>query len=149
MSQVTRHASGDVRRYQYQEDLKSSVAKNKRENSMMMQESGFSEPVISVTEVGGKSKIRQIKVTVYTSKGCIFCKEAIEMLREAAGHFSREQLGVEVIESRVDDKPELVESLDIVAVPTILVGKSRVIGLPRLEELESLIHEAMFFPTGL
>ena len=63
----------------------------------MMQESRFGEPVISVTEVGGQSKIRQIKVTVFTSKGCIFCKEAIEMLREAAGRFSREQLGVEVL----------------------------------------------------
>jgi glutaredoxin len=115
----------------------------------MMQERRFSEPAISVTDVGGQSKVRQIRVTVFTSKGCIFCKEAITMLREAAGRFSHEQLGVEVIESRVDEKPELVESLDIVAVPTILVGRTRLIGLPRLEELESLLHEAMFFPTGL
>ena len=96
-----------------------------------------------------RSRRLPITVSVFTSGGCIFCKEALAMVREAARNLTYDQLGVEVIERPVDEKPDLMESLHIVAVPTIQIGRTRVVGLPRYEELENLLHEAVLIPSGL
>jgi len=41
-----------------------------------------------------------------------------------------------------------IESEDIIAVPTIMVGKSRIIGVPKLEDVRELIHGAMLTHHG-
>jgi glutaredoxin len=89
-----------------------------------------------------------ITVSVFTSGGCVFCKEALAMIREVTKNLSYDQLGVEIVELPVDEKPGLAKSLDIFAVPTIQIGRlPRIVGLPRMEELENLMHEAVLTPN--
>ena len=88
-----------------------------------------------------------ITVSVFTSGGCVFCKEALAIVREAARNLSYDKLGIEIVELPVDEKPDLVESLDIMAVPTIQIGRARLVGLPNIEEIESLMHGAILTPN--
>jgi len=88
-----------------------------------------------------------ITVSVFTSGGCVFCKEALAIVREAARNLSYDKLGIEIVELPVDEKPDLVECLDIMAVPTIQIGRARLVGLPNIEEIESLMHGAILTPN--
>ena len=83
---------------------------------------------------------RSIRVTVFTSGTCPFCDIALELVRIVARDMARHERLVTVVEYNVDDDPEIVEALDIVALPTILVGGSKIIGLPNADEVEDLIH---------
>jgi hypothetical protein len=71
------------------------------------------------------------------------------MVRQVSKNLFYDELGVQIVELPVDEKPDLVKSLDIFAVPTIQIGRSRVVGLPRIEELENLMHEAVLTPNGV
>jgi hypothetical protein len=68
-------------------------------------------------------------------------------VREAARNLSYDKLGIEIVELPVDEKPDLVECLDIMAVPTIQIGRARLVGLPNIEEIESLMHGAILTPN--
>ncbi|UCE11198.1 MAG: hypothetical protein JSW61_04475 [Candidatus Thorarchaeota archaeon] len=85
----------------------------------------------------------KVTVTVFTSKTCAFCSKALELAREVASDISCYEGPVEVVESRIDERPELVEQLEILALPTILVGQSRLIGLPNQGDIEELVHMSM------
>jgi len=63
-------------------------------------------------------------------------KEATRDLRYGADIF-------EVVESRIETHLDRIESEGIIAVPTIMVGKSRIIGIPKLEDVRDLIHGAI------
>ncbi len=56
---------------------------------------------------------------------------------------------VDVVETDIEEEPELTENLEILAVPTILVARARVIGLPRPEDIEQLIHQEMLALAGM
>ncbi len=89
------------------------------------------------------SESESLKVNVFTSSTCAFCIEALDAAREAAEKFTLLEIPVEVIETSVEDHPEIIEALNAIALPMILIGNSRIIGLPRSEDIESLIHQMM------
>ncbi|MFX1485475.1 MAG: thioredoxin family protein [Promethearchaeota archaeon] len=84
-----------------------------------------------------------LKVKVFTSSNCTFCNEALDAAYEVAEKFNHLQLPVEVIETPVEERPEIIEHFNAIALPMIVVGKSRIIGLPRNEDIENLIHQMM------
>lgn len=84
-----------------------------------------------------------IKITVFTSEHCGFCDHALELVKEATRDLSYGSDIFEVVESRIEHHLDRIESEDIIAVPTIMVGKSRIIGVPKLEDVRELIHGAM------
>ena len=89
------------------------------------------------------SESESLKVNVFTSSNCTFCNEALDAAREAAEKFALLNLPVEVVETSVEDRPEIIEALNAIALPMIIVGNSRIIGLPRSEDIELLIHHLM------
>lgn len=109
------------------------------------------EPSKLVTGIATARRPRTfpITVSVFTSDGCVFCKEALAMIHEAAKNLSYDQLAVKIVELPLDERPDLARSLEIVAVPTIQIGRSRVVGLPLVEEIESLMHEAVLTPDDV
>ena len=89
------------------------------------------------------SESESLKVNVFTSSNCTFCNEALDAAREAAKKFALLNLPIEVVETSVEDRPEIIEALNAIALPMIIVGNSRIIGLPRSEDIELLIHHLM------
>ena len=89
------------------------------------------------------SESESLKVNVFTSSNCTFCNEALDAARVAAEKFALLNLNVEVIETSVEDRPEIIEALNAIALPMIIVGNSRIIGLPQSEDIELLIHQQM------
>jgi len=87
------------------------------------------------------------KINVFTSSSCTFCNEALEAAQEAARKFNRLNLPIEVVETSVDEKPEVIEALNAIALPMILIGNSQIIGLPRAEDIEQVLHHTML--TGI
>ena len=84
-----------------------------------------------------------LKINVFTSSSCTFCNDALEAARDAAGKFQQLNLPIEVIETSVEDQPEIIEALNVIALPMILIGNSQIIGLPRAEDIELLLHQTM------
>jgi len=82
-----------------------------------------------------------IRIDVFTSEYCSFCKDALEVARSAAGRVAYLSNPIEVVETSVDEQPELIEALNLVALPLIQVGRSQIIGLPNQDDIERLIHE--------
>lgn len=84
-----------------------------------------------------------LKINVFTSSSCTFCNEALEAAREAAGKFNQLNLPIEVVETSVEEQPEVIEALNIIALPMILIGNSQIIGLPRSEDIEQVLHHTV------
>lgn len=84
-----------------------------------------------------------IRITLFTSDTCAFCDEAREVVKEAVKRVPFYQPYIEVVESPVDKKPAMTERHQVLAVPTVFVAKSRIIGMPRVDDLEQLIHQEM------
>lgn len=82
-----------------------------------------------------------IRIDVFTSEYCSFCENALEIARTAAGRLDYIGSAIEVVETSVDEQPELIEALNLVALPLIQIGRSQIIGLPNQEDIERLIHE--------
>lgn len=82
-----------------------------------------------------------LKVNVFTSSNCAFCQEALDAAREVAEKFNHLNLPVEVIETAVEENPEIIEAYNAIALPMILVGSAQIIGLPKNEDIEFLIHQ--------
>jgi glutaredoxin len=87
------------------------------------------------------------KINIFTSSSCSFCNEALEAVQEAAKKFNQLNLPIEVVETSVDEQPEVIEALNAIALPMILIGKSKIIGLPRAEDIEQVLHHTML--TGV
>ena len=81
------------------------------------------------------------KINVFTSSSCTFCSEALLAAREAASKFQKFDIPIEVIETSVEERPDIVEALSVIAVPMILIGNSQIIGLPQTEDIELLLHQ--------
>ena len=84
-----------------------------------------------------------LKINVFTSSSCTFCNEALEAAQVAAAKFSQLSLPIEVVETSVEEKPDLIEALNVIALPMILIGNSQIIGLPSAEDIELLLHQTM------
>ncbi len=84
-----------------------------------------------------------IRITIFTSDTCLFCNQAREIVKEAVERVPFYQPYIEVVESPVDKKPALTERHQVLAVPTVFVANSRIIGMPRVDDLEQLIHQEM------
>jgi hypothetical protein len=67
----------------------------------------------------------------------------MEIVKEATQDLNYGADVFEVVESRIEQHLDRIESEGIIAVPTIMVGKSRIIGIPKLEDVRDLIHGAM------
>ncbi|MFW9807349.1 MAG: thioredoxin family protein [Candidatus Thorarchaeota archaeon] len=85
-----------------------------------------------------------LKINVFTSSSCTFCNDALEAAKKAALKFKQFDMHIEVVETSVEEQPELVEALNVIALPVILVGNSQIIGLPSDEDIELLLHQNMF-----
>ena len=85
----------------------------------------------------------RMRIDVFTSKNCSFCNEALEIVRSAVGNASFLKHPVNVVETSVDKHPELIETFNLVALPLIQIGRSQIIGLPNLEDVERLIHNTI------
>ncbi|MHA2072564.1 MAG: glutaredoxin family protein [Candidatus Thorarchaeota archaeon] len=84
-----------------------------------------------------------IRITIFTSDTCLFCNEAREIVKEAVERVPFYQPYIEVVESPVDKRPAMTERHQVLAVPTVFVANSRIIGMPRVDDLEQLIHQEM------
>ena len=84
-----------------------------------------------------------IKITLFTSDTCAFCDEAREVVKEAVERVPYYHPYIEVVESQVDKKPIMTEKHQVLAVPTVFVANSRIVGMPRVDDLEQLIHQEM------
>lgn len=84
-----------------------------------------------------------LRIDVFTSEYCSFCDDALEVARTAAGRATYLANPVQVVETSVDDRPELIEALNLVALPLIQVGRSQMIGLPTPEDVDRLIHQTL------
>jgi hypothetical protein len=67
----------------------------------------------------------------------------MEVVKEAVGRVPFYQPYIEIVESPVDAEPSFTERHQVLAVPTVFVAKSRIIGMPRVDDLEQLIHQEM------
>jgi len=90
-----------------------------------------------------KDESAKMRIDVFTSKHCSFCDEALNIVRSAAGRITYLEHPVNVVETSVDKHPELIEAYNLVALPLIQVGRSQIIGLPNLEDVERLIHDTI------
>ncbi|MFW9793644.1 MAG: hypothetical protein ACFFEE_05050 [Candidatus Thorarchaeota archaeon] len=80
-------------------------------------------------------------LNVFTSSSCTFCDEALNAAFEVAEKFSSFDMPIEVVETSVEDSPEVIEAMNAIALPMIQVGNSRIIGLPSAEDIELLVHQ--------
>jgi hypothetical protein len=85
----------------------------------------------------------KMRIDIFTSKHCSFCNEALETVRSAVGNASYLKHPINVVETSVDNSPELIEAFNLVALPLIQIGRSQIIGLPNLEDVERLIHNTI------
>jgi hypothetical protein len=86
---------------------------------------------------------KNLRIDVFTSEYCSFCNDALKVARSAAAKATYLTNPVEVVETSVDEQPELIEAFNLVALPLIQVGKSQMIGLPTEEDVERLIHQTL------
>ena len=84
-----------------------------------------------------------LKINVFTSSSCTFCAEALLAAREAAKKFQKFDMPIEVVETSVEEQPDVVEALSVIAVPMILIGNSKIVGLPQTEDIELLVNQAI------
>ena len=84
-----------------------------------------------------------LRINVFTSSSCTFCNEALEAAKKAAEKFHQLNHPIEVIETSVEEHPEIIEALNVIALPMILIGKSQIIGLPSSEDIEQLLHQTV------
>ena len=89
------------------------------------------------------SESASLKINVFTSSSCNFCQEALDAAREVAEKFNLLNLPVEVVETSVEEQPEIIEAYNAIALPMVLVGSSQIIGLPQTEDIEFMIHQLM------
>ena len=62
---------------------------------------------------------------------------------KAANAFRKFNLDIEVVETSVEEQPEIIEALNAIALPMIMIGNSRIIGLPSSEDIEQLLHQSL------
>ncbi|MFW9962743.1 MAG: thioredoxin family protein [Candidatus Sifarchaeia archaeon] len=86
------------------------------------------------------SESDSIKINVFTSSSCAFCNDALAAAKKVAKKFHKFDFPIEVIETSVEEQPELIEALNVIALPLILIGSSQIIGLPSAEEIELILH---------
>jgi len=89
-----------------------------------------------------------MKITVFTSAKCHFCTEAVRVVEKTLEGLPFYESLVEIVETAIEDSPDIIENLEILAVPTIFVSKSRIVGLPRTEDVEQLIHQELLRQNG-
>ena len=88
-------------------------------------------------------EIEPLKINVYTSKHCAFCGDTLQIVHSTVDRISPTGKPVLIVETKIDDKPRLIEDLDILALPMIQIGRLRLIGLPCSEDVERLINETI------
>lgn len=86
---------------------------------------------------------KPVRINVFTSKSCSFCNEAMDAACKAANAFRKFNINIEVVETSVEEKPEVIEALNAIALPMIQIGNSRIIGLPSSEDIEQLLHQSV------
>ncbi len=82
-------------------------------------------------------------IRVYTSNSCPFCSKTLEIVRDIAQSMEIYQTQLQVIEKKIEDLPNEAELNNILAIPLTIIGESRIVGLPREDEVKDLIHQAM------
>jgi hypothetical protein len=88
-------------------------------------------------------ELKPLRIDVFTSEYCAFCDDALQAAKSAADRLSYFPNKVEVKVTLVDNNPDLIESMNIIALPMIQVGQSRVVGIPSPDDIERLVHESV------
>ena len=88
-------------------------------------------------------EINPLKINVYTSGHCSFCNETLAIVHSVVDKLNYLEKPVEIVETNIEDKPHLVEEMDILALPIVQIGHLRIVGLPCTEDVEMLIHETI------
>ncbi|MHA3962188.1 MAG: hypothetical protein AM325_001505 [Candidatus Thorarchaeota archaeon SMTZ1-45] len=86
------------------------------------------------------SESDSLKINVFTSSSCTFCNDALTAAKKVAKKFHHFDFPIEVIETSVEEQPEIIEALNVVALPLIRIGGAQIIGLPTVEEIELMLH---------
>ncbi|MHA1770573.1 MAG: hypothetical protein ACTSYL_10570 [Candidatus Thorarchaeota archaeon] len=94
-------------------------------------------PVGKINPEGAK-----LTITVYTNDHCIFCKQAVKIVKETAIRCIPLAGFLNVIEQNINSI-EQENKHHINAVPTIKVGDMTFVGLPSIEDMEFLINQAL------
>jgi hypothetical protein len=87
--------------------------------------------------------LERMRIDVFTSEYCSFCEDALEVARFAAGRATYLANPIDVVETSVDEQPELIEALNLIALPLIQIGSAQIIGLPKPEDIDRLIHQTL------
>jgi glutaredoxin len=90
-----------------------------------------------------KTTIESMKVTIYTSDECPFCEPAIDTVHKAIDGLFSMNHKPQIVVSRIDTKTSYSSDKHILALPTIAIGRYKLVGLPRVEEVEHLLHCAI------
>ena len=89
-----------------------------------------------------KQDNHDVTVTVYTSDHCAFCETAIDVVKQAIADLSLIGCTPQLRISRVDSVKPIRDDSHISTIPTIAAGRYQIVGLPRVEEVEHLLHRA-------
>jgi hypothetical protein len=92
---------------------------------------------------GQKQDTNPVTVTVYTSDNCAFCEPAIDVVKQAIADLSAIGCTPQLRISRIEQMKPINDYSEISAIPTIAVGRYQIIGLPRVEEVEHLLHRVI------
>ncbi len=82
---------------------------------------------------------RFLKITVFTSKSCLLCEQAITTLNEVAQRIRKYGPELEIVEQPIDDT-HTQDLIRIDTLPAIRIGDHVMLGLPSPDDLESFIN---------
>ena len=97
----------------------------------------------SMKHGGQKQDNNSVTVTVYTSDNCAFCEPAIDVVKQAIDDLSAIGCTPQLKISRIEQMTPINDYSQISAIPTIAVGRYQIVGLPRVEEVEHLLHRVI------
>ncbi|MDF1539592.1 MAG: thioredoxin family protein [Candidatus Thorarchaeota archaeon] len=78
-----------------------------------------------------------VEIVFFKSDTCAFCPRAEEVLRETVQDFGADAFKITVI--NVSENPEMAEEFGVFALPTIMIGRVSVTGIPEPEMIMKMI----------
>ncbi len=82
---------------------------------------------------------RMLQITVFTSKSCLLCEQAMATVREVARRVRQYGPEIEIVEHVIDELNN-ADSLRIDTLPSIRIGERTLVGLPSPDDIENIIN---------
>jgi len=80
------------------------------------------------------------EILLFTSKDCVYCAPAEEVLQEVLASYSGK---ITYRKVDIEKEPEIAEPYDIMSLPTIAIGGEKVTGVPDMYKLHSALFSAL------